>query len=94
MNNYTVLFLKVTLIWNAITLIIYGMDKFFATKKLRRVSELTLILIAFLGGGVGAVLGMLLFRHKTQKLKFQIAVPLAAVLTVAGACYICFRFLA
>lgn len=94
MNTYMLLFLKVLLIWNIITLLIYGLDKFFAIKNLRRISELTLVIVSFLGGGIGSLLGMLLFRHKTQKLKFQIAVPLGAVLTVAGATYICLRFFA
>ncbi|MCR5293938.1 MAG: DUF1294 domain-containing protein [Lachnospiraceae bacterium] len=47
-----------------------------------RVSEGVLLALAFLGGGIGAFLGMRCFWKKKVKLKFSILVPLAAVLWV------------
>ena len=38
----------------------------------RRVPERTLLLLDFLGGSLGGILGMLLFRHKTLHLKFRV----------------------
>lgn len=73
-------------IWNVIVFLIYGLDKLKAKKNLWRTTEAALLLCAaFLGGG-GALCGMLIFRHKTQKLKFRILVPLFAVLSFAEIC--------
>ena len=60
---------------NAAAFIMYGADKFFAKKGMRRIPEKTLILIAALGGAFGAYAGMQLFRHKTKHAKFNISVP-------------------
>ncbi len=66
-------------IWNIVVCLIYGVDKMFAIKDTRRVSEKTLILCAFAFGGIGAFAGMMLFRHKTAKPKFKILVPFACI---------------
>lgn len=52
--------------------ILCGYDKYRAQKKMWRISEKTLLSIAFLGGGIGLASGMLLFRHKTQHKSFKI----------------------
>lgn len=82
-NLVTVLLLHI-LIWNPCVLFQYGMDKYRARLGLWRVSERTLLLSAFALGGIGAMLGMLLFRHKTRHLRFRILVPLAFLLTGAA----------
>ena len=41
-----------------------------------RIPEAALLGAAFLGGGTGALLGMLLFRHKTRKAPFPVLIPL------------------
>lgn len=64
-------------------MVVYGIDKSFAKNKKRRISEKTLLLLSFLFGGIGAMFGMVLFNHKTSKLKFRILVPLAVVIQVA-----------
>lgn len=69
-------------IFNIFVLLLYGLDKFKAKKKLRRIKERTLIISAFLLGGVGAIFGMVLFNHKTSKPKFRILIPLAVILNV------------
>ena len=51
-------------------------DKLYAKKKLWRIPEATLLLIAAIGGSIGTLLGMYLFRHKTRHLRFVVGVPL------------------
>ncbi|MDY3929102.1 MAG: DUF1294 domain-containing protein [Clostridia bacterium] len=73
--------LKIILIWNIIVFFIYGYDKRQAKMQGRRISEKCLILISLFLGGMGAVMGMEIFRHKTKHLNFRIVVPTAAVFT-------------
>ena len=55
-------------------------DKKKAQKGKWRIPEKTLLIITLLGGGVGTILGMYMFRHKTKKLKFTIGLEI--ILTV------------
>ncbi len=57
---------------NIITFLVWGFDKFRATLQQWRVPEKTLYTIIFLGGGIGALLGMTIFRHKTRKPQFKV----------------------
>ena len=70
-------------IWNIIVFGMYGFDKGFAKRGSRRISEKTLLLAAALLGGLGALLGMCIFRHKTKHAKFRIGVPLLLVFNIA-----------
>ena len=74
----------ILLIWNIIVMFVYATDKLLARKKKRRIKETTLIIPAFLFGGAGAILGMVIFNHKTSKIKFRILVPLATVLSATA----------
>ena len=78
MNNYLIILLA----WNIIVMLTYGIDKVKAKRGTRRIREATLLLIAFLFGGIGAMFGMILFNHKTSKIKFRILVPLAVVFSI------------
>jgi len=69
-------------IWNIITFAMYSIDKRKARKNKWRISETTLIACAFLMGSFGALLGMNVFRHKTQHLKFKLLIPLAVLVNV------------
>jgi uncharacterized membrane protein YsdA (DUF1294 family) len=64
---------------NLFALALYGVDKGLARAGARRISERTLLGAAALGGAAGAWLGMLAFRHKTQKARFRFGVPLLAL---------------
>lgn len=77
---------------NVITFITYGIDKLKAKKGWWRISEFTLLLLAFIGGSLGAQLAMKTFRHKTQHLKFKYGVPTMLLLHVALAVYLLYRF--
>jgi len=75
-------FMIIVLIWNVIVMLIYGIDKLMAKMGKRRVSEDALLLCAFLLGSCGAMFGMVLFNHKTSKMKFRILVPLTTIIGV------------
>ena len=64
------------LIINAIGFLIMHMDKQKAKKKQWRIPERSIMTIAASGGSLGVLLGMLIFRHKTNHLRFLIGVPL------------------
>ena len=64
------------LIVNALGLILMLTDKIKAKKNLWRIPEATLFLVAAIGGSVGSLLGMHLFRHKTKHIKFIVGIPL------------------
>jgi len=70
------------LLWNILTMLVYGTDKLFARKGMRRISEKTLLSLAFLMGGVGAIFGMVVFNHKTSKIRFRFLVPVFVVVNV------------
>ena len=57
-------------------------DKRAAIKNHRRIPENTLLMVGLVGGGVGLLAGMILFRHKIRKWKFLIGVPLIIVLNL------------
>lgn len=61
-----------------------GFDKRRAKRKgARRIRERTLFLSALLGGGLGAFLGMWVFRHKTKHWYFVAGIPLIALAEAA-----------
>ena len=70
------------LIWNVVVSLVYAIDKLRAKSGGRRIRERTLIALAYLLGGVGAMFGMVLFNHKTSKMKFRIFVPLSVILNL------------
>lgn len=72
---------------NLLAFVLYGVDKLKAKKGAWRIPEATLLLVAFLGGSLGALLGMEVFRHKTKHAKFRILVPLFLILHIALAVY-------
>lgn len=64
---------------NAAAFVLYGIDKGKAIKGTWRIPEKTLIGVAMIGGGVGALAGMRFFHHKTRKKKFSVGIPLIIV---------------
>ena len=71
-------FLIIMTVWNFIVFCIYGYD---------RISEFTLLFLAFAFGGLGALLGMVVCHHKTAKLKFKLLIPIAILWSVFGIGY-------
>ena len=64
------------LIVNAIGFILMLTDKIKAKKNLWRIPEVTLFLVAAIGGSIGRILGMYTFRHKTKHVSFLLGMPL------------------
>ena len=64
---------------NIVTWIAFGLDKWEAKSGKWRIPERTLLLLALAGGSLGALAGMIMFRHKTRKAKFFISVPVMFV---------------
>lgn len=60
---------------NAVGFLSMYIDKQKAKKNKWRIKEGTLMTIALLGGGIGGMIGMYKFRHKTKKLKFTVGFP-------------------
>ena len=71
------------LIINMISLAAMGIDKRRALQKKWRIRERTLFLLAFIGGSIGILAGMYLFRHKTKHLIFVIGIPVIICLQIA-----------
>lgn len=62
---------------NIIVFLLYGIDKYRAVHGQYRISEKTLLILPFLLSSLGAMLGMIIFNHKTSKIKFRILIPLS-----------------
>lgn len=73
---------------NALGLLLMLIDKEKAKKNRWRIPEKTLFLTAAIGGSIGSILGMYLFRHKTKHRSFTIGMPLILILQLAVAVYI------
>ena len=69
---------------NVLAFFLMGSDKRKAELGRWRIPERTLFLSAILGGGVGAIAGMQLFRHKTKHRSFTIGMPLILLLWIIG----------
>ena len=76
------LFLIYLLTINAAAFLFMLADKWKAKKNRWRIPEATLIALAALGGSIGSLLGMYLFRHKTRHPKFTLGIPAILALQV------------
>jgi uncharacterized membrane protein YsdA (DUF1294 family) len=67
---------------NIVTFLVYGIDKWKAKQGSWRISEATLLILAVIGGSIGALLGMKVWRHKTQHKKFKYGLPLILIIQI------------
>ena len=72
---------------NVITFVVYGIDKLKAKKGKWRVPEATLLLLAVVGGSVGAWCGVRVWHHKTMHAKFKYGIPL--IMAVHAVLFVC-----
>ena len=79
----TKVFLIYLIAINVITFIVYGIDKWKTKNDMWRIPESTLLVMAALGGSIGAWMAIQTFRHKTQHWKFNIGVPVILLLQIA-----------
>ena len=77
---------------NGVTFFVYGIDKWKAKKSKWRVPEATLLMMAILGGSIGAWLGMKVWHHKTLHKKFRYGVPAIIIVQLTLIGYILYRF--
>lgn len=73
---------------NTITFLVYGLDKLKAKKGKWRIPESTLLLLAIIGGSIGAWLGMKVWHHKTMHKKFKYGIPLIIILQLGVLLYL------
>lgn len=85
MYHYSLYYLLVV---NTLTFLLYGIDKYKAKKARWRISEATLLMMAVIGGSIGAWAGMRLWHHKTMHKKFKYGIPLIILLQVALVFYL------
>lgn len=70
---------------NAVAFIVYGIDKYRARNGKWRIPEATLLMLAVVGGSVGAWLGMKAWHHKIRHRKFRYGVPAILLLQIVVA---------
>ena len=73
---------------NIATFLLYGIDKYKAKKNKWRISEATLLMMAVIGGSIGAWSGMRLWHHKTMHKKFKYGIPVIIIMQIALAVYL------
>jgi len=78
--HIALIYLAVT---NVVTFFMYGVDKWKAKKSKRRIREAALLVLAVLGGSIGAWLGMQVWHHKTMHKKFKYGIPLIILAQIA-----------
>jgi uncharacterized membrane protein YsdA (DUF1294 family) len=78
--------------WSIPALILMGVDKSRAIRHRWRIPERTFFALAVLGGAIGIIVGMLVFRHKTNHRSFTVGVPLIGILQLILAGYLLYRF--
>lgn len=67
---------------NIIGFLIMFVDKRKAEKNRWRIPEKTLFMFSMIGGSIGTLAGMYVFRHKTKKLRFAIGFPAILILQI------------
>ena len=73
---------------NVVAFIMYGIDKYKAKKAKWRIPEATLLLLAVLGGSIGAWMGMKVWHHKTMHKKFKYGIPAILLIQIALMAYL------
>ena len=80
--------LKIILLYlfaiNIVAFFAFGIDKLKAKRDKWRIPESTLLSMAVLGGSIGALAGMKVWRHKTLHNKFRIGIPVIIALQIAA----------
>ena len=85
MHQYSTYYL---LAINALSFILFGLDKYKAKKGKWRISEATLLMMAVIGGSIGAWAGMRLWHHKTMHKKFKYGIPIIIIMQVSLVVYL------
>jgi uncharacterized membrane protein YsdA (DUF1294 family) len=82
------LILWIITLFNILAFILIGLDKYKSKHNRWRISEKTFFTVAALGGSVGVLVGMYIFRHKTRHASFVWGIPIILMLQIAVIHYI------
>lgn len=85
MLNITIYYLGLI---NIISFMVYGIDKLKAKQGKWRIPEATLLLLAIIGGSIGAWCGVKVWHHKTLHKKFRYGIPLIIAIQIAMVLYL------
>ena len=66
-----------------VTFLVYGIDKWKAKQGSWRISEASLLILAVIGGSIGALFGMKVWHHKTMHKKFKYGLPMILLAQIA-----------
>ena len=88
LKTMTLLYTYLLLV-NIAAFVMFGIDKYRAVHDRWRIPEARLLTSAVIGGSIGALMGMMVWRHKTLHLKFVLGIP-AIILIQAAAAYMLF----
>lgn len=75
-------FIYYLIVINFLSFVLFGLDKWFAKKKKNRIRNSTLIGLSILGGSIGSLFGMYLFRHKTQTWYYVYGIPVIFIIQI------------
>lgn len=76
------LLLAYIIVVNVLGFSLMGIDKYKAKKRAFRIPEATLFVVALIGGSIGSIAGMYLFRHKTRHWTFVYGMPAILLLQI------------
>jgi uncharacterized membrane protein YsdA (DUF1294 family) len=75
-------------VMNIVGIAVMGIDKSKAKRGAWRIKEATLFGVSIIGGSIGTLFGMYMFRHKTKHIYFVIGMPLILILHIALAVFL------
>ncbi|MBQ8372369.1 MAG: DUF1294 domain-containing protein [Clostridia bacterium] len=84
MSHITYAFCAIVAAISLVTFALYGIDKYKAKRGLWRIPERVLLMLSALGGGIGGLAAMSLFRHKTRHIYFIFTNILGIILSAAA----------
>jgi len=88
METKHIIIIAYLVLMNIIGIAVMGIDKSKAKRGAWRIKEATLFGVSIIGGSIGTLLGMYLFRHKTKHICFVLGMPLILVLHIALAVFL------
>ena len=88
METKYIIIISYLVIMNIIGIAVMGIDKSKAKRGAWRIKEATLFGVSIIGGSIGTLLGMYMFRHKTKHIYFVIGMPLILILHIALAVFL------
>lgn len=84
MEKWMLYLLAYLLVINLFAMLIMAVDKSKAERNKWRIPEKTLFIVALIGGSIGSIAGMYMFRHKTKHAGFVIGMPAILILQIAA----------